>query len=367
MLTRYVLPLLAAISFSFAVVQMTRAQQKPPPVTPPVEPARSPYSKTVAGSGLVEPETENIAVGSHLPGVVKEVHVRVGQRVKAGQLLFELDDRQLRAELKVREQALVSARAQLKKVEDAPRLEELPPLRAKVDEMVASAEDKLKLYERSKRGVSSASVSEEELISREMAWKVACAQLAKARADLALSVAGSWGPDKLLAAASVDQSLAQVSQTRTELDRLQVTAPRVPRPGVPLTGAPIPDADLVEFMVLQVNVRPGEYVATTQGQALVALGTVGRLNVRVDIDESDIGRFRPGIAGTANPRGNPDQSYPLTFVRVEPYVIPKKSLTGGNTERVDTRVLQVIYAIEAPTPGLYVGQQMDVSLNAAGK
>ena len=367
MLTRYVLPMLAVVAFSFAVVQMTRAQQKSPPVSPPIEPARSPYGKTVAGSGLIEPETENIAVGSHLPGVVKEVHVRVGQRVKAGQLLFELDDRQLRAEVKVREQALASARAQLKKGAAAPRLEELPPLRAKVDEMLASLEDKVKLYERCRRGASSASVSEEELISREMAVKVARAQLAKARADLALSEAGAWDPDKMVAAASVDQSLAQVSQTQTELDRLRVTAPRVPRPSVPLTGAPIPEADLVEFKVLQVNVRPGEYVATTQGQALVALGTVGRLNVRVDIDESDIGRFRPGIPGTANPRGNPDQSYPLTFVRVEPYVIPKKSLTGGNTERVDTRVLQVIYVIDAPTPGLYVGQQMDVSLNAEAK
>ena len=52
-------------------------------------------------------------------------------------------------------------------------------------------------------------------------------------------------------------------------------------------------------------------------------------------------------------------------MRVEPFVIPKRSLTGGNTERVDTRVLQVIYAIDGPDPGLYVGQQMDVSLNAA--
>jgi hypothetical protein len=45
-------------------------------------------------------------------------------------------------------------------------------------------------------------------------------------------------------------------------------------------------------------------------------------------------------------------------------VIPKKSLTGGNTERVDTRVLQVIYAIDAPSDRLYVGQQLDVSLDA---
>ena len=60
-------------------------------------------------------------------------------------------------------------------------------------------------------------------------------------------------------------------------------------------------------------------------------------------------------------RGNPEISFPLQFVRVEPYVIPKRSLTGQNTERVDTRVLQVIYAFRRPLDRpVYVGQQVDV-------
>ncbi len=64
-------------------------------------------------------------------------------------------------------------------------------------------------------------------------------------------------------------------------------------------------------------------------------------------------------------RGDTRQEYPLTFVRVEPYVIPKKSLTGDNTERVDTRVLQVIYAIESGRDRVYVGQQVDVFIQSA--
>jgi len=62
----------------------------------------------------------------------------------------------------------------------------------------------------------------------------------------------------------------------------------------------------------------------------------------------------------ASPRGNGSLRIPLEFVRFEPYVIPKKSLTGDSTERVDTRVLQVIYRVKDPTAPLYVGQQMDV-------
>ena len=364
MLTRYLLPAVAVVAFTFAVLQMTRAHQKPPPATPPVEPARSPYGKTVAGAGLVEAETENIAVGTHLPGVVKAVGVRVGDRVKAGALLFELDDRQMAAEREVRAAFLAGAKAQEQKLADLPRAEELPPLRAKVAEAEALVEDRRKLYERSQQAGVSGAVGEEEVVSRQQAVAVARAQLAKARADLALTEAGAWRADKLVAAAAVKQAEAQLAQTETELGRLRVTAPRVRRPGAERRPGPVPDADLVEFKVLQVNVRPGEYVATAPGAAMVVLGAVGRLHVRVDIDENDIARFRPGIPGTATPRGNPGKTFPLAFVRVEPYVIPKKSLTGGNTERVDTRVLQVIYAIDAPDPPLYVGQQLDVSLDA---
>jgi hypothetical protein len=51
-------------------------------------------------------------------------------------------------------------------------------------------------------------------------------------------------------------------------------------------------------------------------------------------------------------------------VRFEPFVVPKKSLTGDSTERVDTRVLQVIYQIENGNLPLFVGQQMDVFIDA---
>ena len=96
----------------------------------------------------------------------------------------------------------------------------------------------------------------------------------------------------------------------------------------------------------------------------MVLGDNGKLHVRVDIDEADIPRFRPGEQATAYLRGRDRLEVPLHFVRVEPLVVPKKSLTGENTELVDTRVLQVIYAAADDKHPLYVGQQVDVFLNA---
>ncbi|QEL18109.1 HlyD family secretion protein [Limnoglobus roseus] len=357
MLTRYILPLLGLIAFAFAVQQMTQAQQKTPPAVPPVEPAKSPFAKQLAGSGIIEPETENISIGTNLPGIVERVNVKVGDMVRPGVPLFRLDDRQLNAELVVRKAFLENAQATLEKLNNAPRPEELPPLRAKVAEMVANLDDQTKQLTRLQR--LGAAASEDELTRREAGVAVAKAQLERAKADLALQEAGSWKFDRLVSQSAVKQAQAQVEQTGIELTRLTVKAPQLK------WDATNSASDATEYKVLQVNVRPGEFVGTVQGQALIVLGYIGKLHVRVDIDENDIGRFRPNLPGFAQPRGNPHVKFPISFVRVEPYVIPKKSLTGLNTERVDTRVLQVIYRIESADLALYVGQQMEVFLNAA--
>jgi hypothetical protein len=91
----------------------------------------------------------------------------------------------------------------------------------------------------------------------------------------------------------------------------------------------------------------------------------------IHIDEFEIDRFDPAFAARAVPRGSAGTEYTLAFVRVEPFVVPKKSLTGDNSERVDTRVLQVIYDCSPERDGppgqgkrLFVGTQVDVFIEA---
>jgi len=78
-------------------------------------------------------------------------------------------------------------------------------------------------------------------------------------------------------------------------------------------------------------------------------------------------RVRPGTKAEASVRGNPELKTALHFEYIEPYVVPKKSLTGESTERVDTRVLQVIYSFHRGTFPVYVGQQMDVFIDCGDK
>jgi multidrug efflux pump subunit AcrA (membrane-fusion protein) len=355
MIRKYLLPLVALGLLVFAVIHVVRAQQEPPKVVPPVTPAQSPFSTTVAGAGMVEPRTENIAIGSHLPGVVKHVHVRVNQPVRPGDPLFELDDRQLRADLKARRAMLAQAQAQLQKLDLSPRPEELPVAEARVREAETNLKDQLDQLNRVRSARQA--YSAEEVTRREHAYRMAQEQLARAQAELSLLRAGAWEADKAVARAAVEHAQAQVDQIATELERLIVRAPVVRDPN---TG------EELQLRVLQVNVRPGEFVGAPPGQALVVLGNVEQLHVRVDIDEHDIPRFREGAPAAASPRGQPQVKLPLTFVRVEPYVIPKRALTGDNTERVDTRVLQVIYTLNPGVPHVYVGQQLDVFINLEG-
>src|SRR5215470_8133437 len=132
---RFVLPVLGLSMGALGFYHVQQRSQSAPLTAPPEAPARVPFEQSVAGSGVVEAETENIAIGTALPGLVLEVHVpsrKVGQRVKAGDPLFRVDDRHLKAQLAVAEAQLAAAKASLGKLEQQPRPEELVVSRAKV-------------------------------------------------------------------------------------------------------------------------------------------------------------------------------------------------------------------------------------------
>lgn len=342
---KYGLPLLAIILFGYAVSFVVKTRQEWPETAPLIEPPRTPFEFTVAGAGLIEAESENIAVGAPVPGVVMEVFVDEGMQVKAGDPLFRLDDRPARSELAVREAQLQAAESELARLKSLPRKEEIPVAEAAVRQAQAALADRAYEYEFYQSLGESSSASAREMANAKNRFAEAEAALAKARAELALLTAGAWEADLIIAEAAVARARAQVEQARMELDRLTVRA-------------------LSAGVVLQVGIRPGEYVGSDPRQALIVLGDLGTLHVRVDIDEYDIPRYDPQARAVGMLKGQPQRNYELRFVRIEPYVIPKRSLTGENIERVDTRVLQIIYALEDRTPDLYVGQQLDVYVEA---
>jgi multidrug resistance efflux pump len=349
MVKKYLLPVVSLAMLTFAIVHVVRGQQAKPTLDPPTPPARAPFDRPIGATGVVEAQTENIAIGSYVPGVVVEVLVKVGTAVKAGDPLFRLDDRPLRAELAARKASLELAEKQLARLEAMPRPEEVPPPTARVREAEANLVDLEDQLRRTEFLAPTGAATADELIRRRQAVAVAREQLARVKADLALTEAGAWQADKDVARATVEQMRAQVKQTHIDLERLEVRA-------------------LVDGQVLWVNVRPGEYVGTPPDKTLIVMGGVKPLHLRVDVDEHDITRLRPDASAVASVRGDATHRFPLRFVRFEPLVQPKKSLTGDNTERVDTRVLQVIYALgNTDDRRVFVGQQMDVFIEESAR
>lgn len=291
---RYALPVLAVIGVALAISTVIQGNQTRSLVEPAVQSAKVPFSSYVAGAGMIEASTENIAIGTPVSGIVAAIYVTWGDRVNAGEPLFKIDDRDLQGQLPV-------AVAKVKESEAT----------------LAKTRNLLKISEGLRIGSSISGVD-----------------LANRRFDVAINEA------------VLESAAAQVEQIKIEIERRTIRAP--------VTGS-----------ILQIKTRLGEFAqGGVLATPLMLLGDTKFLHLRVDIDENDAWRVRPEASALAFVRGNPDLNAPLQFERFEPYVIPKISLTGQSAERTDIRVLQVIYSFDPAVLPVYVGQQVDVFIEA---
>jgi HlyD family secretion protein len=301
---RFILPVLAIAGFLFATYTVVSGSKSTPVAPAVAEPSSAPYQSFIAGAGIIEAKSQNISIGTSLSGLVTTVAAKVGDKVSAGTPLFYLDNRETRADLAVKRADLAKAQAG-------------------IVEANASLKDSKSLSDLAEGVTDRRAISSEELLRRRNTLLINKTRLGSARA-------------------LVQQAEAALASTQTTLDRLVVKAP-------------------VAGEVLQVNIRPGEFAqAGGLNTPLLVLGNLDQLHVRVDIDENDAWRFNKNSKAIAYLRGNRDFKVDLILAYVEPFVIPKKSLTGDSTERVDTRVLQALYSFERKELPVYVGQQMDV-------
>ena len=305
---KYTLPLLAVAGFLFAAYTVIKSNQPTPIAKAVTEPAFAPFKAFIAGAGIIEAQSQNIDIGTPLPGIVKAVAVKVGDQVKADTPLFYLDDRDTHALLAI-------------------KLADLAKAKSDVSIAKATFSDAKSLSDMAEAVTDRRAISSEELLRRRNAMLIA-----KARLESALAL--------------VQQAEAGLADVETTLSRLIVRAP-------------------IAGEVLQVNIRPGEFAqAGFLNTPLLVMGNLDQVHVRVDIDENDAWRFNKNSKAVAYLRGNRDFKVDLSLAYVEPYVVPKKSLTGDSNERVDTRVLQALYRFDRKQLPIYVGQQMDVFIEA---
>ena len=301
-----------AVVGALSCVRLVLTSRKTIPAAIPLnEPPRAPFAKSIGARGLVESVNENVRIAPAVAALIVKVNVKVGDDVKAGDVLIEQDTRDAAALVAMQEADFAALRKQLAEAE-------------------VSLADKRDQWNRMEKLIATKVASEDEKQRKLFAAQTAEAQFASMKARIA-------------------SAEAQAHRAKVQLDLLTIRAPRDGR-------------------ILQVNTRAGEFASpmTMLGSGtdpIIVLGQTEELQLRADIDEDNASRVRAGMAAKAYIKGRRDVEMPLRFVRIEPFIVPKKSLTGESSEHVDTRVLQIIYRFDRPkNVGIYVGQQMDVFL-----
>jgi HlyD family secretion protein len=352
-LTRHGIPLAAGAMLAFAGWSIASKYRPREMTSPPIAAPTHSFANDVAGSGIVEPKSEVIALAIERGGVVTRVHVVAGDRVKLGQPLFAIDPRNYEAAVAQGEASVDAEDAAIVSIDENIVLQRDVIDQARADLDSAEAERTRASLDHTRyatlvRGAwatrqrfETATADVEKAGARVAAAKAA---LASAQQKNAVLVA-----ERRAAEARLARAKAALDGAKTDLDKTIVKAP-------------------VDGAILKVNVRLGEFAqAGVLASPLMTLGTIDPLHVRVDIDEADSWRVHSDTRAIARLRGNSEISVPLSFVRFEPYVLPKRSLSGATAERVDTRVLQVIYAFAPESFPAFVGQQVDVYLEAPSR
>ncbi|MBA2368914.1 MAG: HlyD family efflux transporter periplasmic adaptor subunit [Candidatus Protochlamydia sp.] len=306
----------------------------------------SPFKRTISAIGIVEAGSENIFIGSPVNRLVEKVFVSAGNKVRMGDPLIEFEHRDLDADLHTQETAYAIALANLKKLQELPRSEDLAFAEAELQNSELELNQAKRLYESTQSLRDSRAMNQEEINRRRFHSLQAQAKLEQAKANFNKVKAGTWKPDLEIAKLQAQQAKNQVEKIQTEIQRMTVRSP-------------------IDGKILQIKIHEGEVPhANFSNSPLMVVGDTEEKRLEVSINQVNASYFRPQAQATAFLQGNPTQEYPLEFVKLEPYLVNKQHLANNLTEKVDTRVLQVTYQFKNTPKKLYVGQVMDVFIDS---
>ncbi len=339
-----VLIALLGLFLTFYSMWQTIKPPPPPQIQQNHSPALAPFKSYISGVGIVEASSSNISIGTPINRIVDQVPVTVGQEVKKGEILFQMENPDLQADLITRRVAYEISLANLRKLEALPRPEDVAAAEATVRSAQVDLNQAKNQYDRIQGLQDSRALSQQEINRRQYAYEQALAKFQQAEASLNKIKAGTWKPDLHIAELKTEQAKAGVERIEAEIQRTIVRSP-------------------IDGKILQIKIHQGEFPANIQGPLMI-IGDTDEMFLKVSINQFDAPYFRSDAPAVAFLRGSSRIEFPLEFVRLEPYLVSKQNFTNEVTEKIDTRVLQVIYRIKNRTENIFVGQQMDVFIEA---
>jgi HlyD family secretion protein len=271
------------------------------------------------------------------------VLVQEGDRVQHGQLLARLDDRLARARVAAADAALASMRARRDMAAAGSREAEIRAAEAETEAARAQARDRQVARDRAEKLLAGGALSQAEADSARDAADAARATAAATEARLDLVRQGERSEMKRSAHASVAAAQAELEQARALLDQTELRAPS-------------------DGVVLRRMIEVGEQVVTTPPRVVMTIADLDRLQLRAEIDESDVGRVAIGQSGFVTADAWAGQRFQGRVVRIQRELGRKSVRLDDPHARADTRVLEVVFELDAPAE-LPLGLRMDVHLD----
>jgi HlyD family secretion protein len=330
-----------------------------PPLPPAFNPPTNPYPNGIYAEGIVEsdqPSGENINVYPEVSGTVKQIPVAEGQEVKKGTVLLLMDDSIQKATVEQLHSQAEAASTLLEELKAQPRKETLDVAEAQVVSAQAAlktAQDALD-KQQAAYDLDPKSISKDALDSALNAVVTAKANLEVARKQRDLTKAGAWIYDINNQERTYNALYKSYLSASALLSKYTL---RAPRDGTVLAISP----SVGSFVSGQ-----GTYDTYTQGMdPVLVLGTHAHLNVRCYVDEILVPRLPvpAKMKAQLSIRGS-NVKIPIEYLRMQPVVSPKIELSDQRLEKVDVRVLPIIFRLETPKGvNLYPGQLVDVYIS----
>lgn len=314
----------------------------------PTEPATvqaataSPTSRVVA-AGRVEPVSEELRIGTELDGKLASVLVEEGDRVRRGQVIATLSNGDFAARVSLADASIHEREAELERLRNGARPQERAEAEANVAEAEAQRHHAQRELDRMRGLLAKGAVSRLETDAAEREFNVARARSTAVQERTNL-VKDSTRPEEIRRAeAEVSRARAQRQEAEAMLAKTIIRSP-------------------INGVVLRKHRKTGENVSTQSGTAILVLGDVSTLRVRLDIDETDVAKVRVGQSVQMKATAYGDKVFTGKIARIGRILGRKNVRTDEPTERVDTKILETLVDLD-PGSELLLGLRVDAFIN----
>ena len=283
----------------------------------------------IAAAGRVEPSSEDIKLASQLNGKLKSILAEEGDKVKAGQLLAELENSDYRAQVESAAAEVQQKEAELRKVINGARAQERREALSTVEEARAVMNNARSEMERRQKLFAAGVISREEADRYAKEYQVAKARYDEMSQHHALVAADAREEDRAMAGANLQLAKARLDEARAVLEKTYIRAP-------------------IDGTVLRKHHRAGESVSnsSTSPDPIFTMGDKRALRVRVDVDEADVSKLTLGQAAYVTADAYGTRRFPGHVVRIGQELGRKNVRTDEPTERVDTKILETLVELD---------------------